>query len=138
MESPSVFVGINVSKAHLNIALHPSREERVLPHTATSTATLVTDLEVIHPTVIALESTGGDVWPLTRALLKTMLPVMTVSPSQIRNFAVATGLLSQEALFYTVTGIVEAHVLARFVSRLRSAIITYNGYDHNFTPSEKA
>jgi transposase len=67
MESPSVFVGINVSKAHLNIALHPSREERVLPHTATSIATLVTDLEAIHPTVIALESTGGDVWPLTRA-----------------------------------------------------------------------
>jgi hypothetical protein len=122
MESPSVFVGINVSKAHLNIALHPSREERVLPHTATSIATLVTDLEAIHPTVIALEPTGGDVWPLTRALLKTMLPVMTVSPSQIRNFAVATGLLSQEALFYTVTGIVEAHVLARFVSTLRSAL----------------
>jgi hypothetical protein len=61
MESPSVFVGINVSKAHLNIALHPSREERVLPHTATSIATLVTDLEAIHPTVIALEPTGGDV-----------------------------------------------------------------------------
>jgi hypothetical protein len=47
------FVGINVSKAHLNIALHLLREERVLPHTATSIATLVTDLEAIHPTVIA-------------------------------------------------------------------------------------
>lgn len=122
MESHSVFVGINVSKAQLSVALHPSNEERVLPHTATSIAMLVADLEAIHPTVIALESTGGDEWPLTRALLKTMLPVMMVNPSRIRTFALTAGLTTQEALFYSMTGAVEAHLLARFVSTMRAAV----------------
>lgn len=122
MEPSSVFVGINISKSHLNVALHPSKEERVLPNTATSIATLVRELEAIHPTAVALESTGGDQWPLTRALLNTMLPVMMVSPSRIRNFAVATGLLSQEALFFSMTDAVEAHLLAQFVSTLRAAV----------------
>lgn len=122
MESHSVFVGINVSKARLSVALHPSREERVLPHTATSIAMLVADLETIHPTVIALESTGGDEWPLTRALLKTMLPVMMANPSCVHTFALATGLMTEQALFYSTTGAAEAHLLARFVSTLRCAL----------------
>ena len=54
------------------------------------------------------------------------------------KFCSGNRIVKSRSPFYTVTGIVEAHVLARFVSRLRSAIITYNGYDHNFTPSEKA
>ena len=120
MEPSSIIAGINISKAHLNVALHPSEGERVLPNTTTSIATLVTDLEAIHPRVIALESTGGDEWPVVRALLKTMLPVIVVSPSRVRDFAVATGLLSQEALF-SMTGAIEAHMLARFASTLRAA-----------------
>ncbi len=87
MEPSSMFVGINVSKAHLNIALHPAEGEHVLSNTTTSIATLVADLEAIHPSVIALESTGGDEWPVVRALLKTMLPVIVVSPSRVRDFA---------------------------------------------------
>lgn len=122
MEPPSVFVGITVSKAHLNVALHPSGEERILPHTAIDIATLVIDLEAIHPTVIALESTGGDEWPLTRALLKTMLPVMMVNPSRIRNFAFTTGLMTQDALVVSMTDAVEAQILAQFVSTLRAAL----------------
>lgn len=122
MGSSSVFVGINVSKARLNVALHPSREERVLPHTTTSIETLVADLEAIHPRVIALESTGGDEWPLTRALLKTMIPVMMVNPSRIRNFALTTGLMTSDTLFFSMTGAVEAHLLAQFVSTLRAAV----------------
>lgn len=122
MEPSSVFVGINVSKAQLNVALHPSKEERVLPHTATSIATLVAYLEVIHPRVIALESTGGDEWPLTRALLKTMFPVMMVNPSRIRTFALTAGMITPDTLFFSMTGVVEAHLLARFVSTLRAAV----------------
>jgi transposase len=121
MEPSSMFVGINVSKAHLDVALHPSDGERVLPNTTTSIATLVTDLEAIHPSVIALESTGGDEWPVARALLKTMLLVIVVSPSRVRDFAVATGLLGQEALF-SMTADIEARMLARFASTLRAAV----------------
>lgn len=122
MKSPSIFVGINVSEAQLNVALHPSREERILPHTATSIATLVAELEAIHPRVIALESTGGDEWTLTRALLKTMLPVMMISPSRVQNFALTTELMTHDALCYPLTGAVEAHILAQFVSTLRAAV----------------
>ncbi len=122
MESPSIFVGINVSEAQLNVALHPSREARILSHTATSIATLVAELEAIHPRVIALESTGGDEWPLTRALLKTMLPVMMISPSRVRNFALTPGLMTHDALFYSLTGTLGAHILAQFVSTLRAVV----------------
>ncbi len=120
MEPSSIFVGINISKARLNVALHPSEEACVLPNTTTSLASLVTDLEAIQPRVIALESTGGDEWPVVRALGKTMLPVIVVSPARVRDFAVATGLLGQEAL-YSMTGAIEAHMLARFASTLRAA-----------------
>lgn len=122
MELSSIVVGINVSKEQLSIVLHPTKEERLLPHTAKSITTLVEDLITVHPRVIALESTGGDEWPLTRALLKTMLPVMLVSPSCIRNFALTTGIVTQETLFFSMTGVLEAHLLAQFVSTLRAAV----------------
>jgi hypothetical protein len=121
MEPSSTVVGINVSKAHLSVALHPSDGEHVLPNTTTSIETLVTELETIHPAVIALESTDGDVWPVVRALLNTMLPVMVVSPSRVRDVAVRTGLLSHETLFFSKTGALEARLLARFASTLRAA-----------------
>ena len=45
MEPSSIIVGINISKAHLNVALHPSEGERVLPNTTTSIATFRGNLQ---------------------------------------------------------------------------------------------
>ena len=60
MEPSTIFVGISILKGHLNVALHPSEGAQALSNTTTSIATLVTDLEAIHPRVVTLESTGGE------------------------------------------------------------------------------
>ena len=53
------FVGIDVAKAQLDIALRPSGERWAVPNDAGGVGTLVERLQALHPTLIVLEATGG-------------------------------------------------------------------------------
>ena len=59
MSDVPCFVGIDVAKAQLDIALRPSGERWAVPNDASGVATLVERLQALHPTLIVLEATGG-------------------------------------------------------------------------------
>jgi len=107
MSQPLVYVGLDVSKATLDIAMRPTEEQWQLPHTEEGIRDLVTRLAGVHPSLIVLEATGGLEVSLVAALAMAKLPVAVVNPRQVRDFARATGKLAK-------TDRLDAQVLAHF------------------------
>src|SRR2546423_15518819 len=95
MSDMPCFVGIDVAKAQLDIALRPSGERWAVPNDASGVATLVDRVQTLHPTLIVLEATGGLERAATSALAAAGLPVVVVNPRQARDFARATGQLAK-------------------------------------------
>src|SRR5262245_54542833 len=89
------FVGIDVAKAQLDIAVRPSGERWAVPNDAGGVGTLVEQLQALQPTLIVLEATGGLERAATAALATAGLPVVVVNPRQARDFARATGQLAK-------------------------------------------
>jgi len=89
------FVGIDVAKAHLAIALRPAGERWAVPNDASGGATRVDQLQVLHPTLIVLEATGGLERLVPSTLATAGLPVVVVNPRQARDVARATGPLAK-------------------------------------------
>jgi transposase len=59
-QSQDLFVGIDVSKATLDVALLPSRESWSVPNTEFGIADLIARLnQVGTPTLVLMEATGG-------------------------------------------------------------------------------
>jgi transposase len=113
-DTPS-FVGLDVSKGQLDVALRPSEERHTLAHDAAGIDALVVRLRHRQPTLIVLEATGGLERPLVRALVAAALPVIVANPRQVRDFAKATGQLAK-------TDRLDALVLARFAEAVRPAL----------------
>jgi transposase len=109
--SCSVFIGIDVSQARLDLAVRPDKTWSV-PHDEVAITSLVEQLSTLQPTLIVLEATGGLEIPLTSALATAGLPVVVVNPRQVRDFARARGLLAK-------TDALDAQVLAHFAEVLR-------------------
>jgi transposase len=95
MSNEPCFVGIDVAKAQLDIALRPSGERWTVPNDAGGVVTLVERLQPLHPTLMVLEATGGLERVVTAALATAGLPVVVVHPRQARDFARATGQLAK-------------------------------------------
>jgi len=88
------FVGIDVAKAQLDIALRPSGERWAVPNDASGVATLVDRVQALPPTLIVLEATGGLERAVTGALATAGLAVVVVNPRPVRAVARATGQLA--------------------------------------------
>ena len=95
METAPLYVGIDVSKAQLDVAERPSGERAVIPHTEQDIAALVEQLGARRPACVVLEATGGLQAPLASALAIAGIPVAVVNPRQVRDFARATGQLAK-------------------------------------------
>ncbi len=106
------FVGIDVAKAQLDIALRPSGERWAVPNDAIGVMTLVDRVQALHPTLIVLEATGGLERAVTSALATAGLPVVVVNPRQVRDVARATGQLA-------TTEALDARALAHFADVIR-------------------
>ena len=115
MEISSVFVGIDVCKARLDVAVRPSGERESIANDKAGIEDLIKRLTAIKPTLIVLEATGGIERPITRALASAELPVVVVNPRQVRDFAKATGHLAR-------TDTIDAMVLAWFAEAVRPAV----------------
>jgi transposase len=106
------FVGIDVAKAQLDIALRPSGERWAVANEASGVATLVDWVQTLHPTLLVREATGGLERAVTSALAAAGLPVVVVHPRQARALARATGQLA-------TTEAVEARALAHLADVIR-------------------
>ena len=109
------FVGIDVSKAVLDIAVAPTGEAWSVANSTEGMQQLVGKLEEIAPKLIVLEATGGLERRAIAALAGASLPVVAVNPRQVRDFAKATGQLAK-------TDAIDAAVLALFADRIRPQI----------------
>ena len=112
MEVIPVFIGIDVSKARLDVAMRPSAEKLSVSNDETGIQAVVQRLNELSPTLIVLEATGGLERSITGALGSAQLPVVVVNPRQVRDFAKATGQLAK-------TDRIDAEVLARFAEAVR-------------------
>jgi transposase len=95
MSDPQVLVGIDVSKAQLDVALRPTDECWHVSHDEPGIATLVERLKAVQPTLVVLEATGGLEVPVTGALAEAGRPVVVVHPRHGRDVANATGGLAK-------------------------------------------
>lgn len=110
MREGHVFVGIDVSKRYLDVAL-PERVERV-NNDAAGIAAVAETLSKADPELAVLEATGGYETGLVLALQGHGVPVAVVNPRQARDFARAQGRLAK-------TDAIDARVLARFAEVMR-------------------
>jgi transposase len=111
MEHPC-FVGIDVSKAHLDVHVLPSGESFRVGHDDAGFVTLIARVRPLTPTVVVLEATGGYEVTVAAALAGAGLPVAVINPRQIRDFARATGQLAK-------TDALDARVIALFAEAVR-------------------
>jgi transposase len=107
-------VGIDVSKAHLDLADRPGRRDRQ-PNDEAGIAAVVARLAAERPPLIVVEATGGLEAPLVAALAAAGLPVAVVNPRQVRDFAKAVGRLAK-------TDAIDAAVLAHFAEAVRPEV----------------
>lgn len=114
MSETEIFVGVDVSKARLDVAVRPSGDTLTVLHDETGIAGLVTRLYAWQPAAVVLEATGGLESAVVSALAAAGLPVHVVNPRQVREFARATGRLAK-------TDALDARILAQFGEVLRPA-----------------
>jgi transposase len=112
MAATPCFVGIDVAKAQLDIALRPTGERWAVANDDTGIAALVARLQAVPPTLIVLEATGGYQRAVVAALAAAGLPVAVVNPRQARDFANATGPLAK-------TDALDARALAHVAEAVR-------------------
>jgi transposase len=110
MPSP-IYVGIDVAKARLDVAVRPSGEQWISTPDAPGLEELVERLQALPPELIVLEATGGREGAVVAALAAAGLPVAVVNPRQVRDFARAVGQLAK-------TDVLDAQVLAHFAEAI--------------------
>lgn len=114
MSETQIFVGVDVSKARLDVAVRPSGDMLTVRHDESGIAGLITRLQAWQPTAVVLEATGDLECTVVSALAAAGLPVHVVNPRQVREFARATGRLAK-------TDALDAQILAQFGEVLRPA-----------------
>ena len=115
MSASPLFVGIDVAKAELVVALGPSGDLLTVPNDEGGIRHVLEHLQAASPALIVLEATGGYETPAVAALAAAGLPVVVANPRQVRDFAKAVGKLAK-------TDSLDAYVLALFAERVRPAI----------------
>ena len=107
----SEYVGIDVSKARLDVHGVPTEQASAYAHDEAGVDALLQVLTSAPPQLIVLEATGGLERALVAALLAKGLPVAVVNPRQVRDFAKASGQLAK-------TDRIDARVLAQFAKAI--------------------
>jgi len=109
----ATFVGIDVSKDRLDVALLPSGEVFVVSRDAAGLDNLLARLRPLAPQIVALEATGSFETVVAATLAAADLSVAVVNPAQIRAFGTALGQRAK-------TDPIDARLIARFAATTRS------------------
>jgi len=110
MDNLDVWVGVDVSKEHLEVALRPSGEQFSIPNDERALRMLVKRLLPLKCARIVVEATGGYETLVVAALQAAALPIVLVNPRWVRSFAKSVGQLAK-------TDRIDARVLALYAER---------------------
>ncbi len=116
MENISQWVGIDISKATLDVYLRPLGKAMKVANTKEDISKLVETLKSYTVNLIVLEATGGLETELVIQLQEADLPVALINPRQGRDFAKATGKLAK-------TDAIDAQILAHFGEAMQPQIL---------------
>jgi transposase len=103
----SSFVGVDVSKARLDVCVHPLGTSFSLQNLPRGRAALIRRLQPLSVDRVVVESSGGYERDLLIDLMEAGVPVAQVNPRQVRDFAKSYNLLAK-------TDAIDAGLLARF------------------------
>jgi transposase len=106
------YVGIDVAKATLDVAIGSDGELVQVENSEAGIARLLERLGEVAPELVVLEATGGYESVVAGAIVGRGIAVAVVNPRQVRDFAKATGVLAK-------TDRIDARVLARFAEAVR-------------------
>jgi len=106
------FVGIDVSKDRLDVAVHPQAESFAVSRDAGGLHALNQRLVALNPALVILEATGGYESIVAASLAAAGLPMVVVNPAQVRAFALALGKRAK-------SDPIDAAVIARFGAATR-------------------
>jgi transposase len=111
----SEFVGIDVSKATLDVYLHDARSGFTVANDEAGLKGLSERLAGAQPELIVLEATGGYERLCAASLARAGFTVAIVNPRQVRSFAIAIGVLAKSDK-------ADARVLAHFAAAVRPEV----------------
>ena len=115
MEQEATYVGIDVAKAQVDVAVRPTDERWQVSHDDAGIRQLISKLKTLEPVMVLLEASGGLELPLVAALAAEAVPVVVVNPRQVRDFARATGKLAK-------TDSLDAAAIAHFAEAVRPPV----------------
>ena len=115
MEQEVTYVGIDVAKAQVDVAICPTNDRWEIPRDEAGIRKLVSQMKTLEPVMVLMEASGGLELPLVAALAAEAVPVVVVNPRQVRDFARATGKLAK-------TDALDAAVLAHFAEAVRPPV----------------
>ena len=106
------YVGLDVSKKVLELAIYERDYRRCYPNNPSGFAELIAELITLQPALIVIEATGGLEKPVVAAMNSAGLPVVVINPRQVRHFAKALGQLAK-------TDRLDARVLAHYAAAIK-------------------
>lgn len=108
-----ITVGIDVSKAVLDVHVHPAGEQLSFGNDESGIAGLVARLSGLEGVLgIGIEASGRYEWLAVAALAEAGLPVVVLNPAQVRHYAQAIGLKAK-------TDPIDARLIALFIEAVR-------------------
>ena len=105
--SIEVHVGVDVSKARLDVHIDPTGQTRSVDNTPAGIHALLATLKTLNVKLVLIEATGRYERRLAADLLDAAIPVTVVNPRQARDFAKSLGRLAK-------TDKIDAKALAQF------------------------
>lgn len=111
----SAFVGIDVSKARLDVAVLGDSSKHPFANSVGGYRKLVAWLKPLGPLRVLLEASGGYEQGTLDALHRAGLPMVRINPRQVRDFAKATGQLAK-------TDTLDAQVLAKMAATIEAPL----------------
>ena len=118
VEGPSV--GIDISKARLDVAIGSSARVRGFDNDAAGHTDLIAHLRAAAPVRVIVEATGGYERGVVVAMAAAGLPVIVLNPRRAREFARAAGVLAK-------TDKLDAKVLALYAETLKPPLRPLSG-----------
>ena len=115
MNAQDCFIGLDVSKDTLEVAVRPTEERKTFANQEDGLSLMIDFIKPFSPRLIVLEATGGLEKATVCACAVEGLPVVVVNPRQVRDFAKAKGVLAK-------TDKIDAGVIAQFAEAIRPEV----------------
>ena len=117
MNPDSIYVGVDISKAHLDVYLERDNQHLQFANTDEGVESLTKRLQALEPQLVVLEATGGLERLLVSSLSASDIPVAMANPRRVRAFATMLGQAKTDKL--------DAKLLAEYgrIAKLEPSVV---------------